>query len=95
MILKQSDDQQRIKVFNALADEKRICMIRLLFREKNRPMCSDIGRSLGISKSNGSYHLKILSDAQLVSIEREGVTKYVTLNKEMFDRYLPGFLTTL
>ena len=95
MTLKQLNDQQRIKVFNALADEKRICMIRLLFRENNRPMCSDIGRSLGISKSNGSYHLKILSDAQLVSIEREGVTKYVTLNKEMFDRYLPGFLTTL
>ncbi|TCP27091.1 DNA-binding transcriptional ArsR family regulator [Scopulibacillus darangshiensis] len=95
MTLKQLDDQQRIKIFNALADEKRIRMIRLLFREYNRPMCSDIGRSLEISKSNGSYHLKILSDAQLVSIEREGVTKYVTLNKEMFDRYLPGFLTTL
>ncbi|ALC84368.1 MULTISPECIES: ArsR/SmtB family transcription factor [Bacillus] len=95
MTLKQLDDQQRIKVFNALADEKRIRMIRLLFHENSQHMCTDIGRSLGISKSNGSYHLKILSDAQLVLIEREGVTKYVTLNKEMFDRYLPGFLATL
>ncbi|MGV3465135.1 MAG: ArsR/SmtB family transcription factor [Heyndrickxia sp.] len=95
MVLKLLDDQQRIKIFNALADEKRIQMIRLLFHESNRPMCSEIGRSLGISKSNGSYHLKILSDAQLVLIEREGVTKYVTLNKKIFDNYLPGFLATL
>lgn len=70
-------------------------MIRMLLHENNQPMCTDIRRYLGVSKSNGSYHLKILSDAQLVSIEREGVTKYVTLNREVFDDYLPGFLTTL
>jgi len=39
--------------------------------------------------------LKILSDAQLVTIKREGVTKYVSLNTEMFKQYLPGFLATL
>ncbi|WP_090926682.1 MULTISPECIES: ArsR/SmtB family transcription factor [Salibacterium] len=95
MTLKETNDQQRMKVFNALADEKRIRMIRLLFHENNRLMCLDIGGRLEISKSNSSYHLKILSDAQLVSIEREGVTKYVSLNKETFDHYLPGFLATL
>lgn len=95
MTLKETNDQQRMKVFNALADEKRIRMIRLLFHENNRLMCLDIGGRLEISKSNSSYHLKILSDAQLVSIEREGVTKYVSLNKETFDQYLPGFLATL
>jgi ArsR family transcriptional regulator, arsenate/arsenite/antimonite-responsive transcriptional repressor len=95
MTLEQINDLQRIKIFNALADEKRINIIRILSQEGNRPRCTDIGRSLGISKSNGSYHLKILSDAQLVTIEREGVTKYVSLNNETFKKYLPGFLATL
>ncbi|RAS78265.1 ArsR/SmtB family transcription factor [Priestia endophytica] len=95
MTLEQTNDLQRIKIFNALADEKRINIIRILSQEENRPRCTDIGRNLGISKSNGSYHLKILSDAQLVTIEREGVTKYVSLNTETFKQYLPGFLATL
>ncbi|MCM3541030.1 ArsR/SmtB family transcription factor [Priestia endophytica] len=95
MTLEQINNLQRIKIFNALADEKRINIIRILSQEGNRPRCTDIGRSLGISKSNGSYHLKILSDAQLVTIEREGVTKYVSLNNETFKKYLPGFLATL
>lgn len=95
MTLKQLTDQKRIEIFHALGDEKRINMIRILVHEKGKHMCTDIGRSLNISKSNGSYHLKILSAAGLVLIEREGVTKYVTLNKEMFDNYLPGFLATL
>ncbi|MBF7020985.1 ArsR/SmtB family transcription factor [Staphylococcus kloosii] len=95
MTLKQLNDQKRIEIFHALADEKRINMIRILANEKGQHMCTDIGRSLNISKSNGSYHLKILSAAELVLIQREGVTKYVTLNQETFDNYLPGFLATL
>ncbi|HDR4897328.1 TPA: winged helix-turn-helix transcriptional regulator [Bacillus cereus] len=95
MTLEQINDLQRVKIFNALADEKRINIIRILSQEENCPRCTDIGRRLGISKSNGSYHLKILSDAQLVTIKREGVTKYVSLNNEIFKEYLPGFLATL
>ncbi|MBH0330663.1 ArsR family transcriptional regulator [Brevibacillus brevis] len=95
MTLEQTNDLQRVKIFHALADEKRINIIRILSQEENCPRCTDIGRSLGISKSNGSYHLKILSDAQLVTIKQEGVTKYVSLNTEMFKQYLPGFLATL
>lgn len=95
MTLKQLNDQTRIEIFHALSDEKRINMIRLLTHEQGQHMCTDIGRSLNISKSNGSYHLKILSAAGLVLIKREGVTKYVNLNQEIFDNYLPGFLATL
>ncbi|WP_129728288.1 ArsR/SmtB family transcription factor [Ectobacillus funiculus] len=95
MTLEQLSDNQRIRIFNALADEKRINIIRILSQQDTRPRCSDIGRRLEISKSNGSYHLKILSEANLVLIEKEGVTKYVSLNKETFKQYLPGFLATL
>ncbi|WHX60876.1 ArsR/SmtB family transcription factor [Peribacillus frigoritolerans] len=95
MTLKQTSDNQRIKIFNALADEKRINIIRILSQQDTRPRCSDIGRRLEISKSNGSYHLKILAEANLVHIDKEGVTKYVSLNKETFKQYLPGFLATL
>ncbi|WP_352523480.1 ArsR/SmtB family transcription factor [Heyndrickxia oleronia] len=95
MTLEQLSDDQRVRIFNALADEKRINIIRILSQQDTRPRCSDIGRRLEISKSNGSYHLKILSEANLVHIEKEGVTKYVSLNKETFKQYLPGFLATL
>ncbi|WP_229521613.1 ArsR/SmtB family transcription factor [Paenibacillus monticola] len=89
------NDAERVRIFQALSDEKRIEIIRFLKKTEQPPICGEVGKSLGISKSNGSYHLKLLSESRLVNIKKEGVQKYVSLNLEIFESYLPGFIATL
>lgn len=95
MTLKLLTDAERVRIFQALSDEKRLEIIRFIKKSELPPICGEVGNSLGISKSNGSYHLKLLSESRLVTIRKEGVHKYVSLNLETFESYLPGFIATL
>jgi len=98
MTIKQlHSDERRVKIFKALAEVKRIEIIRYLHHQKNkdRNSCGDIGESIGTNKSNASYHLKILAEADLVDVGREGQHKLISIKEETFKEFLPGFLATL
>ncbi|ETT63615.1 ArsR family transcriptional regulator [Paenibacillus sp. FSL R7-277] len=95
MTLQPLTDTQRVRIFQTLSDEKRIEIIRFLKNIERPPICGEVGQSLGISKSNSSYHLKLLSESGLVNIRKEGVHKHISLNLDTFEAYLPGFLATL
>lgn len=92
-LLKQ--DQYRVKIFKALAEVKRIEIIRYLYHHQGAHSCGEIEVSLNMSKSNRSYHLKILQEAGLINVDRQGLFKLITLNEECFKTYLPGFLASL
>lgn len=88
------DDEKRVKIFKALAEVKRIEMIRYLHHHRNNT-CGSIGESMGMDKSNVSYHLKILYEADLVSVTRIGQNKISQLREDTFTTFLPGFLDRL
>lgn len=48
-----------------------------------------------MSKSNRSYHLKILQEVNLINVERQGQFKLISINEQPFREYLPGFLDSL
>lgn len=73
-LLKREDDRLPI-VFNALSDPKR-CLIFRSFLEKEKLCVSDIAKTLGISMSLASQHLKILEITGLLTREREGRVIY-------------------
>ncbi|MEZ0118589.1 UNVERIFIED_ORG: DNA-binding transcriptional ArsR family regulator [Heyndrickxia coagulans] len=91
----QTTDEMRIKVLKALADSTRLKMIRVLYFNKNEMSCGEVGEKVIISKPNTSYHFRILSEAGLIKDRKIGQIRYVSINKEIFDTYLPGFLETL
>lgn len=62
------------EIFNALADERRVLIMRLL-DESDLCVC-DLVELFDIEYSKLSYHLKVLKDAGLVSTNRDG--NYVT-----------------
>lgn len=96
MTIKQfNSDEQRVKIFKALAEVKRIEILRYLYHDKNKHTCGDIEESLGMNKSNRSYHLKILGEAGLIDVKRHGQYKFITINEDIFHELLPGFLATL
>ncbi|MEH7051415.1 ArsR/SmtB family transcription factor [Bacillus pseudomycoides] len=96
MTIKQlNSDEKRVKIFKALAEIKRIEILRYLYRDKNIHTCGDIEKSIGVNKSNHSYHLKILLEADLIDVKRHGQYKIITIKENIFHEFLPGFLATL
>ncbi|WDF81538.1 metalloregulator ArsR/SmtB family transcription factor [Lacticaseibacillus pabuli] len=97
MNIKQSisNDEWRVKIFKALADEQRLAVIRELTRHSDPVAYAKISDLLGTGKSMISYHLKMLREAGLIEVTRNGQQKFITLNRKVFAGVLPGFLQTL
>lgn len=83
-------DQERAKIFKALSEVKRIEIIRYLYQSETVHSCGDIETSLNMSKSNRSYHLKILQEVNLINMERQGQFRLISVNEQLFCEYLPG-----
>ena len=66
------------RLFKALADETRLQILWLLLGEEELCVC-DFMRSLGISQSKASRHLRYLFNVGLVSDRREGAWMYYRL----------------
>lgn len=79
-LLKKGDSRLPI-VFNALGDARRCKIFRSLLR-KERLCVSDIAKTLGISMSLASQHLKVLEITRLVVREREGRSVYFRPNEQ-------------
>lgn len=73
------EDERLPIIFNALSDPKR-CLIFRSFLKKDKLCVSDISRTLGISMSLASQHLKILEITGLLTREREGRVIYFRPN---------------
>lgn len=96
MIIEQMNmDEQRIKIFKALADPTRLQIVRTLYYNKKEMSCGEVGEKCEASKSNASYHFRTLREAGLTTVRKDGQTKYIQLNLETFHMYMPGFLDTI
>lgn len=73
-LIKRQDDRLPI-VFGALGDPTR-CLIFRSFLRRERLCVSDVARTMRISMSLASQHLKILEITGLVVREKEGRTVY-------------------
>lgn len=81
-----------IPVFKAISDETRLRIIDMLSCGE---MCAcDILEGLSISQSTLSYHMKTLTDSELVNAERDGAWMRYTLNKVRIDEAL-SFITSI
>jgi ArsR family transcriptional regulator len=67
-----------VKTLNALADELRLKILIYLFVNGEKCVC-DIGSYFAIGQSSISYHLKILSDAQVITKREVAVWNYYSL----------------
>ncbi|UQS82893.1 metalloregulator ArsR/SmtB family transcription factor [Bombilactobacillus folatiphilus] len=94
-MIQQSINEQknntRVKIFKALADPIRLQIIWYLNYVNREITCGEIDKVLNISKSAGSYHFKILREAELTITRKSSREKYVTLNYTTFDKYVIDF----
>ena len=82
-----------VRVFSALADPTRYKIICLLM-EKGELGCSDFNNQFALSKSALSHHYRVLENADLILIRKEGSHSYTRLNHSVLDELIPGFART-
>ncbi len=91
----RSSEVTQIMVFKALSDPVRLQIIQYLKRTNHEVACGEVGSAINISKTLGSYHFKLLQSAGLITARKEAREKYVTLNRQTFDKFVSNFYENL
>jgi len=76
-----SNDDQKQRVFLALADPTRRQMIEILSAVGDKTP-TELARDLPMTRQGVSKHLHILADANLVTVRREGRERYYSLQPQ-------------
>ena len=81
------DDKQFTRVAKALADARRFEMFRVIAGE-DEISCGALAERFPIGQSTVSHHLKVLADAGLVDVRREGQHGYFSAHVDVLDSYM-------
>jgi DNA-binding transcriptional ArsR family regulator len=82
--------REAVKVFRALADPTRYRIVVML-AQRGELGCGDLAREFRLTLPAMSHHYRILENAGLVTMRKEGTHIFVRLNGERLRRFVPGF----
>ena len=88
--MKGNFDRQAVKAFKALGDPSRYSILKLLV-EKGELSCADFDGRLKLSKPAMSHHYRILENAGLIVVRKEGLHFYMKANMAVLQRFIPDF----
>ena len=80
------DQQHIIKVTKALSDPTRFNVLQVL-ATGGEQCCGDLAKQFPITQATCSQHLKILAEAGLVTMRREGQFNYYTFIPDTLSAY--------
>ena len=81
------DDSQFTRIAKALADPRRFEIFKVIAAVREMS-CGAITERFPIGQSTVSHHLKVLADAGLVDVRREGQNGYFMAKAEVLDAYV-------
>lgn len=80
------DAERAARVFKALGDPTRVRLLSLIAAGEGGEACiCDLTEPVGLSQGTVSHHMKLLSDAGLVTREQRGKWAYFALNGAALD----------
>ncbi len=79
-----------IDVFKALADPIRLSIVSEM-TTSDEVACTTLEHMLPITKTTISYHIKVLYQAGLITIRKQGRNYFYSLRRETMDGLVPGF----
>ncbi|WP_051999290.1 ArsR/SmtB family transcription factor [Listeria cornellensis] len=79
--------EQLLVLFQALGDPIRLDIFRCLLQKGEQRVTSD---TYDVSKSTMSHHIKLLKEAGLVAVRKEGTTHIYSPNQDLLEQY-PDF----
>jgi len=86
-------EKQAVKVFKALGDPNRYGILRFLV-EKGELSCADFDNKFRLSKSAMSHHYRILENAGLIEVRKEGLHFFMKANMAVLEQFVPNFTKT-
>jgi ArsR family transcriptional regulator len=81
------DDKQFSRIAKALADPRRLEILEVI-SSVTEMSCGAIAHRFPIGQSTVSHHLKVLADAGLVDVRREGQHGYFAARPEALNAYV-------
>ena len=86
------NEEKLVKVYKALGEATRLQIIKVL-SSGTHMACMEMTDELEInSNSTLSHHLKILIDAGLITVRKEGTYRYYSLNDDIIEQYAPALI---
>ena len=82
--------KETIKIFKALSDPTRYKLIKMLAQNKELS-CEAINNAFKLSRSAMSNHFRIIENAGLLKIKKNGVYHFFSLNKKYLEKFIPDF----
>ena len=82
------------KISKALADPNRLLILKEIKKQRECMYCSDLNGIVDLAQPSIAHHLKLLTDTDLVTYEKEGRYVKYSLNNEVLDEYIT-FLQSL
>lgn len=76
------NDQQLVRALKALADTSRFRMAQQI-ASAGELSCGEVGAHTRLKQPTVSHHLKILADAEIVCVRREGQHAIISINREV------------
>lgn len=81
-------------ILRTVGDPLRLAMIRAL-ADGEELLCGALGDRLGLPKSTGSYHLRLLREAGLTRTRQDGTLRFISLRRADLDARFPGLVDVL
>lgn len=91
--MKDEFDKRAVKIFKALGDKNRYNILKLLL-EKGEMSCADFDGKFSLTKPVMSHHYRILENAELIDVRKEGLHFYMKANLKLLDKFVPNFVKT-
>lgn len=82
--------EQRAKLFAALADPTRLCIVELL-AEQPEASGSSLAKQMDISLALFCHHSKTLIASGLIQARKQGQTKFLSLNQTLLKKCCAPF----
>lgn len=86
---KQREVPDLLTIFQALSDPIRLDIVRCILAAGEKRITND---KYQIAKSTLSHHLKILTEAQLLVMRKEGVARIYQIDQQLIDQAFPNLL---
>ncbi|TRW87798.1 winged helix-turn-helix transcriptional regulator [Mycolicibacterium sp. 018/SC-01/001] len=80
-----------VEALRGLADATRLRIVAALL-DVDRAECAAVYGPLGLSKSNATFHFRVLRQCGLLERTREGQRQYAALRRQEFEDRFPGLL---
>jgi ArsR family transcriptional regulator, arsenate/arsenite/antimonite-responsive transcriptional repressor len=82
--MEQEDTKKILIVYKALSDETRLHIVYTV-AFKGKCGTQDCSQGLDLSQPTLSHHIKILIDANILHVQKDGTSKTYSLNQEYLD----------